>query len=85
MLRLPIKAPFTADPSWRLKRQLGQSLDKLLGIIWSFLVGIGAGSLVAGLLELAVLVALGAYWLGVGGGEQGDFGWLLSSIGLGGR
>ncbi|CEH13018.1 Inositol-1,4,5-triphosphate 5-phosphatase (synaptojanin), INP51/INP52/INP53 family [Ceraceosorus bombacis] len=76
----PLKAPYPIDGAWRTKRLIGQTLDSLLGLAWSSLIAAGAGSLITGLLELAVIVALSAYWLSAGGGSRGDLGWILGGF-----
>lgn len=76
----PLKAPFPIDSAWRTKRLVGRTLDSLLGLLWSSLIAAGAGSLITGLLELAVIIALSAYWLSAGGGARGDLGWILGSL-----
>lgn len=37
-LRLPWKAPFAIDPSWRHKQSVGWAMDRLVGLVWCMLV-----------------------------------------------
>lgn len=59
---------------------MGMGLDRVLGYIWCALVMAGAGNLIVGLSELVVLAALSVWWLGAGGGQQGDFGYWFGSL-----
>ncbi|GAA6001122.1 hypothetical protein JCM10207_007422 [Rhodosporidiobolus poonsookiae] len=60
--RLPFRAPFPIDPSWRLKRALGTVLDRLVGVVWCLVMLAGLGKDVRlGVVNL-VLAALTAYY-----------------------
>lgn len=58
----------------------GYILDRLLGYVWCTLILAGAGNIVLGISELVVLAALSVWWLGAGGGQQGDLGYWLGSL-----
>ena len=79
-LKLSSLSPYAIDPSWKLKKTIGNVLDRFLGLVWSMLISIGAGSVVAGLLEMVVIAVLSVWWLSHGGGQQGDLGWMLGSL-----
>ncbi|KAN0066292.1 hypothetical protein ACQY0O_000386 [Thecaphora frezii] len=58
----------------------GWLLDRLVGYLWSLAILAGGGSVVAGLVEVAVLTAIAAWWLRAnleGGGGGGDLAWWL--------
>jgi len=76
----PSIRPFAIDSTWRTKQLIGTRLDRALGFIWCSLIMAGAGNLILGISELVVLAALSVWWLGAGGGEQGDLGYWLGSV-----
>ncbi|KDN44124.1 DNase I-like protein [Tilletiaria anomala UBC 951] len=66
------KPPYMTDASWRTKRALGTLLDRQVGFIWTALITAGAGNLVAGLLELAVVAVVSIWWMQRGSGQGGN-------------
>lgn len=55
-------------------------MDRCVGLVWSALVAAGAGNVLVGMAEVVVLAALSMWWIGVGGGERGDMGYMLGSL-----
>lgn len=76
----PSLRPFAIDPSWRAKRSIGIILDRGVGLVWCTLVSAGAGNVLVGIAELVVVAALSVWWIGVGGGQRGDMGYMLGNI-----
>ncbi|PWN22376.1 DNase I-like protein [Microstroma glucosiphilum] len=77
------RSPYPLSSSWQSSRTLGIALDRLVGYIWSTLVLLGAGKLLLGAAEVAVLAVLGAWYLSSGaaaGGGGGDLGYWLGSL-----
>lgn len=76
----PTMRPFAIDSLWRTKQAIGTILDRVVGYIWCTLILAGAGNLLIGLSELVVLAVLSVWWLGAGGGQQGDLGYWLGNV-----
>lgn len=76
----PSIRPFKIDSTWRTKQSIGIVLDRTLGNIWCLLILIGAGNVIIGMVEIVVLATLSVYWLGAGGGQQGDLGYWLGNV-----
>lgn len=74
--------PYSLDPSHAMCRRVGTVLDRIVGYIWSILVLLGAGNMLLGASQIVVAVALAAYFVLGRGGEGGDFGYWLASLGL---
>jgi hypothetical protein len=55
-------------------------MDRGVGYIWCALVAGGAGNVLIGIAELVAVLALTLWWIGVGGGERGDVGYMLGSV-----
>lgn len=55
-------------------------MDRGVGYVWCALVAAGAGNVLLGIAELVVVFALTFWWIGVGGGERGDVGYMLGNV-----
>ena len=67
---------------WYIVKQVGAllGLESGVGIVWCTLVAAGAGNVLLGIAELVVVAALSVWWIGVGGGERGDVGYMLGNL-----
>ncbi|PWN32317.1 DNase I-like protein [Meira miltonrushii] len=72
--------PYAIDPTWRTKRSIGIVMDRGVGFVWCALVAAGAGNVLLGIAELVVVAALSVWWIGVGGGQRGDMGYMLGNL-----
>ncbi|MCO5565396.1 hypothetical protein L7F22_019069 [Adiantum nelumboides] len=72
--------PFAIDPTWRTKRSIGIIMDRGVGFVWCALVAAGAGNVLVGIAELVVVAVLSLWWIGVGGGQRGDVGYMLGNL-----
>ncbi|KAG6907423.1 hypothetical protein DXG01_008995 [Tephrocybe rancida] len=62
MLRLPSTYTPVADPRANLKRYVGRSFDRIIGICWYILVLLGAGSGVVGVFNFIIGVGAWTWW-----------------------
>ncbi|GLB34842.1 putative inositol polyphosphate phosphatase, catalytic domain homologues [Lyophyllum shimeji] len=62
MLRLPSNYSPVPDPHAKLKRYLGRTLDRVVGICWYVLVLLGAGSGAVGLFNCIVGLSVWTWW-----------------------
>ncbi|KAF5380818.1 hypothetical protein D9615_004086 [Tricholomella constricta] len=68
MLRLPSHYSPTPDPRATLKRYVGRSFDRVIGICWYILVLLGAGSSAVGVFNFLVGVGAWTWWKSKNGG-----------------
>lgn len=62
MVRLPSTYIPTPDPCANIKRYVGRSLDRIVGIFWYTLVLLGAGSGVVGIFNFIVGIGAWTWW-----------------------
>ncbi|ORY78479.1 Endonuclease/exonuclease/phosphatase [Leucosporidium creatinivorum] len=61
-LRLPWKAPFAIDPSWKQKQLIGSAMDRFVGLVWCILVLAGFNKDARIGLGNVLAMALAAYY-----------------------
>ena len=67
IIRLPTHYSPTPDPRATLKRYLGRTLDRVVGICWYILVLLGAGSGVVGIFNFFLGIGAWTWWKSRGG------------------
>jgi len=69
MIRLPENYSPAPDGRGNLKRYVGRSLDRIIGLCWWLLVLLGAGSGVVGLFNFIFSLGAWTWWKSRDGGK----------------